>query len=99
MNSLSLPTLFLFLLFCAVNAADAVTTVAGLRRGAVERNKIYGKHPSAKKVWLVKAALCAAAGMALLPNRPGSALETIGLLAVSAGLAFIAWRNHKIERQ
>ena len=67
MNSiLPISTVVLYIAFALANIADALTTIAGLRRGAVERNPLLGKKPTAAKIWAVKAAVIAIGAVAAL---------------------------------
>ena len=99
MNSiLAISTVVLYIAFALANVADALTTIAGLRRGAVERNPLLGKKPTAAKIWAVKAAVIAIGAVAALPPRPAGAGDIAFFGICTVLLLAIAWRNHKTAR-
>lgn len=97
-SSPEISTMVLLIAFVLANIADALTTIAGLRRGAIERNPLLGKKPTAAKIWAIKAVVIAIGAIAALPPRPAGASEIALFGICTAALLAIAWRNHKMAR-
>jgi len=81
------------MLLALASSADVLTTLAGIKRGAHEVNWLYGKHPSAARLWTVKAVTLALAAWCWHTYPDVDA----ALYAAAALTAFIAWRNTTVN--
>jgi hypothetical protein len=87
-------TLIALLAFIAASVADVLTTLSVLKRGGYERNPIYGKHPSAARLWTIKAASVAVVGF--MAYRYPHLWPVIAGLGVA--IALVAFNNHRLMR-
>lgn len=79
-------------------AADVVTTLRALDRGAIESNPLYcDETPSLQRLLIVNVTLAVAViGAALLCGPDPYVIPLI--LVVAASRVFVAWRNTRVAR-
>ena len=73
------------------NAGDAITTISGVDRGAVELNPVFGDHPSTGKVVAIKAVAITA--MVLCANQMTPKIRKVFLGATSLLFAGVTLHN------
>lgn len=81
--------------FAIASVADVLTTLAAFRRGAHEANPLYGKHPTAIRLWGTKVAGIGLLGWLSYTNDEFDFI----LYGAAAITAYIAYRNTRVARR